>query len=185
MNKLRFIDLFAGLGGFHDALSQLGHKCVFASELNQELQGIYFKNFGLKPVGDIRNVTLSDIPEHDILCAGFPCQPFSKAGPQRGFDCPLWGSLFDNTIHIFLYHSPQFFIIENVPNLRRHNAGITWEKILSELKNTGYFVSDNIYSPHQFGIPQIRQRAFIIGSKTELSNFVWPEPNLEAECHIT
>ena len=185
MNELKFIDLFAGLGGFHGALSQLGHKCVFASELNPELQELYFKNFGVKPHGDIRDVALSDIPEHDILCAGFPCQPFSKAGPQRGFDCPLWGSLFDNIIEILKHHSPQFFIIENVPNLTRHNAGSTWEKILSELKNAGYFVGDNIYSPHQFGIPQIRQRAFIIGSKNELSNFVWPQPNLEVECHIT
>jgi DNA mismatch endonuclease, patch repair protein len=85
---LRFVDLFAGLGGFHLALARLGHRCVFASELNTTLRELYKKNFGLPAVGNIRGVQPRDVPAHDILCAGFPCQPFSKAGSQRGFDCP-------------------------------------------------------------------------------------------------
>ena len=89
-NSLRFVDLFAGLGGFHLALDQLGHRCVFASELNTGLQAIYTKNFGLTPSGDLRKVSVESIPDHEILCAGFPCQPFSKAGEQDGFDCPSW-----------------------------------------------------------------------------------------------
>src|SRR5579859_6180123 len=114
---MRFIDLFAGLGGFHLALEKLGHRCVFASELNVELQAIYAENFGLTPKGDIRDVPISAIPAHEILCAGFPCQPFSKAGEQDGFDCPSWGDLFDQVVAILKYHKPEFLLLENVPNL--------------------------------------------------------------------
>ena len=91
---LRFVDLFAGLGGFHLGLQKLGHKCVFASELNPDLRALYEQNFGHKPDGDICDVCVDDVPAHDILCAGFPCQPFSKAGEQRGLECPEWGDLF-------------------------------------------------------------------------------------------
>ena len=87
---MKFIDLYAGLGGFHLALKRLGHECVFASELDNDLATLYEKNFGIAPVGDIRAVILDEIPPHDILCAGFPCQPFSKAGDQQGLDCPQW-----------------------------------------------------------------------------------------------
>src|SRR5687767_5628643 len=85
---MRFIDLFAGLGGFHLALSRLGHECVFASEVDDELRELYSKNFGMHPAGNIRDIPNSRIPAHDILCAGFPCQPFSKAGEQNGVECP-------------------------------------------------------------------------------------------------
>src|SRR6478736_2261643 len=97
---MKFIDLFAGLGGFHLALKRLGHKCVFASEIDENLATLYEKNFGLKPVGDIRKVKATKIPKHDILCAGSPCQPFSKAGEQQGLDCPRWGDLFNSIIRI-------------------------------------------------------------------------------------
>ena len=92
MTGLRFVDLFAGLGGFHQALTGIGHRCVFASEVDPTLASLYERNFGIKPAGDIRDAHL-EVPAHDILCAGFPCQPFSKAGEQRGFDCPQWGDL--------------------------------------------------------------------------------------------
>ena len=91
---MRFIDLFAGLGGFHQALESIGHECVFASELNNDLADLYERNFGVRPHGDIRQA-IDQVPAHDILCAGFPCQPFSKAGEQKGFDCPQWGDLYD------------------------------------------------------------------------------------------
>ena len=107
--SLKFIDLFAGLGGFHLALSKLGHRCVFASELDPDLAALYQKNFGLMPAGDIRKVKLKDIPKHDVLCAGFPCQPFSKAGEQRGLKCPQWGDLIDYVIAILRRHKPQFW----------------------------------------------------------------------------
>ena len=117
---MRFIDLFAGLGGFHLALKALGHRCVFACEVNDELASLYEKNFGLRPFGDVRSLDTSSLPAHDILCAGFPCQPFSKAGGQQGFECPQWGDLIDYVIRILRLHKPPYFIIENVPNLVRH-----------------------------------------------------------------
>jgi DNA (cytosine-5)-methyltransferase 1 len=101
---MRFIDLFAGLGGFHLALAELGHKCVFASELDPRLRELYERNHHLRPEGDIRDIAVEDIPSHDILCAGFPCQPFSKAGDQKGFDCPKWGDLFEFVINAIEYH---------------------------------------------------------------------------------
>lgn len=90
--RMKFIDLFAGLGGFHQALASRGGECVFASELNGALAGLYKSNFGIEPAGDIRDVDPEAIPDHDILCAGFPCQPFSKAGDQKGLECPQWGN---------------------------------------------------------------------------------------------
>lgn len=173
---MRFIDLFAGLGGFHLALTELGHRCVFASEIDPDLAELYQKNFDIKPAGDIRKVLLRDIPRHDILCAGFPCQPFSKAGEQRGLACPQWGDLIDYVIRILRYHKPKFFIIENVPNLMRHNDGETWADIIGRLGDTGYAVSDGKLSPDMFGVPQKRERAFIVGSRRGLEGFAWPAP---------
>lgn len=172
--SLRFIDLFAGLGGFHLALSQLGHTCVFASELNPELAVLYKRNYRLVPAGDIRKVQLHDIPSHDILCAGFPCQPFSKAGDQRGLQCPQWGDLIDYVIRILEHHKPEMFIIENVPNLVRHNDGKTWAGIKARLEAPGYEIADQKLSPHMFGVPQIRERAFIVGRRGGLDCFEWP-----------
>lgn len=171
---MRFIDLFAGLGGFHLALSELGHRCVFASELDAALADLYQKNFGIRPSGDIRKVPLRDIPEHDILCAGFPCQPFSKAGDQKGLECPQWGDLIDYVIRILRGRLPRFFIIENVPNLVRHNDGATWADINRRLIEAGYTVSDRTLSPHIFGVPQKRERAFIVGGRDGLDSFEWP-----------
>lgn len=172
---MKFIDLFAGLGGFHVALRSLGHTCVFASELDESLRQLYAKNFGLMPEGDIRKITIKEIPRHDILCAGFPCQPFSKAGEQHGLDCPKWGDLFNYALKILRYHQPRYFILENVPNLLRHDGGETWVKMRRRLRNAGYAVDDHRLSPHHFGIPQVRERIFIVGSKSGLNEFSWPE----------
>jgi DNA (cytosine-5)-methyltransferase 1 len=172
---LCFIDLFAGLGGFHQALTKLGHQCVFASEINPNLAALYEKNFRLQPFGDIRE-SHNNVPPHDILCAGFPCQPFSKAGDQLGFDCPEWGDLFDYVIKILDRHKPRFLLIENVPNLLRHDDGQTWERVCERLKKAGYAVAFKLLSPHLFGVPQIRDRALIVGDRQGLSSFSWPEP---------
>lgn len=182
--RMKFIDLFAGLGGFHLALERLGHKCAFASELDPELASLYKKNFGILPAGDIRKIKFKDIPAHDILCAGFPCQPFSKAGGQRGLKCPQWGDLIDYVVRILRHHKPTYFIIENVPNLVRHNKGKTWAGIKEKLCNAGYEVDDHKLSPHQFGIPQIRERAFIVGQRTSLDGFEWPIPPCPSELSI-
>lgn len=181
---LRFIDLFAGLGGFHLALEELGHRCVFASELNVELQGIYEKNFGMTPNGDIREVSVASIPPHDILCAGFPCQPFSKAGEQDGFDCPTWGDLFDRVVAILKHHKPQYLLLENVPNLLKHDGGKTWSTVVTKLKTAGYESDARILSPHQFGVPQIRDRVYIVARRGGLGDFTWPEREQHPNLHV-
>lgn len=175
---LRFIDLFAGLGGFHQALASRNAKCVFASELDSELAKLYKANFGIRPKGDIRDVKLSTIPNHDVLCAGFPCQPFSKAGDQKGLECPQWGDLFDYVVAILELKRPRFFIIENVPNLISHNGGKTWVKILRPLRNLKYEIAFERLSPHMFGVPQKRERAFIVGASDGLAGFQWPIPEI-------
>ena len=176
---MRFIDLFAGLGGFHLGLARLGHECVFASEIDPVLAALYERNHGLKPAGDIRQ-TYDDIPAHDILCAGFPCQPFSKAGEQREvLNATQWGDLFDYVVATLRRHKPQFLMIENVPNLLWHDDGTTWTKITTRLRREGYAVDCARLSPHMFGVPQVRERAFILGSRTGLESFSWPKPTHE------
>ncbi|WP_343501947.1 MULTISPECIES: DNA (cytosine-5-)-methyltransferase [Roseobacteraceae] len=177
---MKFIDLFAGLGGFHQALHRLGHECVFASELNGDLRELYKKNFGVEPHGDIREA-FELVPPHDILCAGFPCQPFSKAGEQLGFDCPQWGDLFDYMIKILERHEPSFLIIENVPNIMRHDRGNTWRRVEQRLSEAGYAIDAKLMSPYMFGVPQLRERAIIVGSRNGLEHFAWPEASHKAE----
>lgn len=179
-NQLRFVDLFAGLGGFHVALEHLGHRCVFAAEIEPELSSLYERNFGLRPGADIR-FCWKDIPPHDILCAGFPCQPFSKAGTQKGFECPDSGDLFDYILKVVDRHRPPFLIFENVPNILRHSSGETWGRIKASLSCRGYTVDHTEISPHQIGIPQIRTRAIIVAALGGLDHFSWPEVDFPSE----
>lgn len=182
---MNFVDLFAGLGGFHLALKNLGHTCVFASEIDEVLRETYERNFGILPEGDIRQIPVDKIPPHHILCAGFPCQPFSKAGSQKGFSCPQWGDLFEHVLQVIHYHRPQYIMLENVPNLIKHDGGRTWKMIQSKLEEEeGYEVDYRQLSPHRFRIPQIRERVFIVGSLSGLSDFVWPEETPNAELSI-
>lgn len=183
--SFRFIDLFAGLGGFHLALERLGGTCVFAAEWKENLRDLYETNFGLRPVGDITLVAPQSIPKHDVLTAGFPCQPFSKAGEQRGFECTEQGGLFFNVEDILRKKKPSFFILENVPNLLKHDCGKTWTKIQKLLgqEGLGYHINAAKLSPHNFGIPQIRERIYIVGSLRPLTSFVWPETT-DAETSI-
>lgn len=175
MSTFRFIDLFAGLGGFHVALEALGGKCVFAAEIQPHLQSVYEDNFGLKPIGDIRSVVPSEVPDHDVLCAGFPCQAFSKAGDQAGFNCSRQGTLFFDVVAILQEKRPRHFILENVPNLLQHNEGKTYARIKQDLEALGYCVTERKFSPHHFGIPQVRERAYIVGRLGSLVGFAWPE----------
>jgi DNA (cytosine-5)-methyltransferase 1 len=173
---MKFIDLFAGLGGFHIALESLGHECVFASEKKEHLAKLYEKNFEIEVNRDITKVKIEEIPHFDILCAGFPCQPFSKAGDQLGLEDERNGNLFDKLVEIIDYHKPEYFILENVRNLKSHDNFNTWKYIKNKLENkVKYFIDDKILSPHNFGIPQHRERIFIIGSKKGLKHFSWPE----------
>ena len=138
---MKFIDLFAGLGGFHTALSRLGHKCVYACEIDPVLNKIYEDIYGIKPDFDITNVNLKKIPKYDILCAGFPCQPFSKAGSQSGFNHAVAGEMFDRLFSFLEFHKPQYFFLENVPNLLTHDKGFTWLYMKTKLEGLGYGVS--------------------------------------------
>jgi DNA (cytosine-5)-methyltransferase 1 len=182
--KMKFIDLFAGLGGFHQALVAIGHECVFASEINPELAVLYKQNFGLMPHGDIRDIEPRSIPKHDILCAGFPCQNYSKAGDQLGLECPKWGDLVDFIVAILSFHKPRMLIMENVPNLMRHEGGETWRGIRNRLVEAGYDISETKLSPEMFGIPQTRERAFIVGRRDGLRQFSWPEPQIDENLSI-
>ena len=182
---MRFIDLFAGLGGFHLALDRLGCRCVFASEIDNGLADLYEKNFAVRPTGDIRKVLVSEVPEHEILCAGSPCQPFSKAGTQRGPKCPKWGDLLDHVLRIVRARKPQYLILENVPHLKRHNDGETWRDLEDEFVRAGYTMSSAYLSPHQFGVPQIRERLFIVGSRNGLDHFTWPQPHATRNLSVT
>jgi DNA (cytosine-5)-methyltransferase 1 len=173
-HNFRFVDLFAGLGGFHVALSELGGTAVFAAEWEARLNRLYEKNFGIRPWTDVNDLDPTAIPDHEVLTAGFPCQPFSKAGEQLGFAHTLQGQLFFKVRDILQAKLPSMFILENVPNILRHQNGETLRTMLGELRGLGYDVAITRLSPHQFGIPQVRDRAYIVGSKSGLSDFAWP-----------
>jgi DNA (cytosine-5)-methyltransferase 1 len=173
---MRFIDLFAGLGGFHSALASLGHECVFASEIDPDLRNLYEQNFPSmvgRTFGDIRlSETKRAISAHDILCAGFPCQPFSKSGSQKGLSDLTQGTLFHEIINILKKHTPEFLILENVGNFERHDNGRTWRIVKESLEILGYNIKgtehvttggDGLLSPHHLGHPHTRERFYIVG----------------------
>ena len=175
--SFKFVDLFAGLGGFHVALTQLGGDAVFAAEWDRKLNDLYQKNFGLRPAGDIALVDPATVPAHDVLAAGFPCQPFSKAGEQLGFAHTLQGQLFFHVAAIIEAKRPEIVVLENVPNLIRHRGGETFRTIQKTLRDLGYDVDARRYSPHHFGIPQVRDRVYIIAARQGLHSYAWPEPS--------
>lgn len=196
MSKLKFIDLFAGLGGFHLALTQLTDKlkdvefeCVFASELKEDLRELYSINFpGSNIRGDITQITPESIPSFDILCAGFPCQPFSQAGKRQGFsDDYDRGNLFFKICEIVKFHKPKYIILENVSNLKGHDEGKTWEVIEKSLRDLNYDVKAEILSPHSFGISQHRKRIYIVCKNLDYGNleyFSFPIGRAKDKCNI-
>lgn len=175
IGKFKFVDLFSGLGGFHLAARSYGMKCVFASEIDETLRKVYEKNFGLKPSGDIRAVDIKKIPAHQILFAGFPCQPFSKAGQQLGWRDAVRGTLFSNIIDILSLHKPKYVLLENVAHFVNHDDGNTYSKVITALKAIGYSVQSRQFSPHQFGVPHIRERMYLVAARKSLEDFEWPK----------
>jgi DNA (cytosine-5)-methyltransferase 1 len=186
---LKFIDLFAGLGGFHKALEGLGHECVFASEIDGELQRLYKENFPStkdKTYGDIREHK-SRVPDHDILCAGFPCQPFSKSGSQRGLSDSTHGTLFHEIEEILDVKRPRFVILENVGNFERHDGGRTWKIVQERLEKLHYHVKGTTHkatgghgllSPHHLGFPHTRERFYIVARlSTAFDDDFFPAPD--------
>lgn len=162
--KFNFIDLFAGIGGFRLAMRELGGRCVFSSEWDLSCQKTYYANFGETPVGDIQKIDEGDIPDHDILLAGFPCQAFSVAGRKAGFS-DTRGTLFFDVARIISKKRPRAFILENVKGLAIHDKGRTLSTILSVLRNDlGYNVpAPKVINAVDFGVPQNRERIFIVG----------------------
>ena len=164
MKSFKFIDLFCGIGGFHQAMKSLGGECVFASDIDEDCRKTYEANYGITPVGDITKIEAADIPPHDVLCGGFPCQAFSKAGNRLGFDDPTKGTLFFDICRILKYHHPKYVLLENVRNLASHDHGKTWNAIHDKLEELGYNLLPEpvIFSPHYLGIPQHRERVYIM-----------------------
>jgi len=185
---MKFIDLFAGMGGFHRAMSELGHECVFACEIDDELRGLYRQNFRLpsnRVHGDIRE-SKKKVPKHDILCAGFPCQPFSKSGYQRGQKDRTRGTLFNDILDILRERRPRHVILENVGNFERHEGGRTWRIVRESLEALGYDVrgtthkasgGHGLVSPHHLGYPHTRERFFIVASTEPLPDDPFPLPD--------
>ena len=179
--KFKFIDLFAGIGGFRLAMQNLGGKCVFTSEWDKEAKRTYKANFGERPFGDItKEATKAFIPDgFDLLCAGFPCQAFSIAGKRGGFE-DTRGTLFFDVAEIIKRKQPKAIFLENVKGLRNHNGGKTLATILNVLRNDlGYYVPEpQIVNAKDFGVPQNRERIYIVGfhPSTNITDFNYPEP---------
>lgn len=190
--KIKFIDLFSGIGGFHQALMQIDNiseECVFASEIDKYAIDTYMNNYGIDSGTDITTVRGDEdfLSDYNMMCAGFPCQAFSKAGKQEGFDDPTKGTLFFDIKRLLEYRvnigkPVKYIILENVANLVTHDNKNTWKVIQKTLKDLGYITTKEplIVSPHQVGVPQSRPRVFILGIHKEYTNLSCiPEPKFE------
>ncbi|WP_375562506.1 DNA (cytosine-5-)-methyltransferase [Bernardetia sp. OM2101] len=174
MKKLKTIDLFAGIGGLRLAFKKYNCQNVFTSEWDKDAQKMYEANFDEKPFGDITQILPQEIPNHDILLAGFPCQPFSVIGNREGFS-DTRGTLFFNIEEILKEKKPYSFVLENVKQLRSHDKGRTFKVILQKLEELGYFVHHTVLNALDFGLPQKRERTIIVGFRENI-NFQFPKP---------
>ena len=165
-NKFTFIDLFAGIGGVRIAFERAGGRCLFTSELDEACQAMYEANFGEKPLGDITKIDEEDIPDHDVLTAGFPCQAFSILGNKQGF-ADTRGTLFFEVERILKAKRPKAFLLENVKQLVSHDKGRTFKVILEKLDKLGYYVHYKVLNGLDFGVPQKRERIIIVGFKED------------------
>ena len=175
-SKFSFIDLFSGIGGFRLAFESIGGKCVFSSDIDKWANETYFMNFGEYPYGDITKIPENQIPNHDILCAGFPCQPFSIGGYRKGF-CDTRGTLFFEIERILKAKKPKAFLLENVKGLTNHDKGNTFKVIKQSLTNMGYSIFYQVLNSKDYGIPQNRERIYIVGFKENVETFTFPQPS--------
>ena len=177
--SFKFIDLFCGLGGFRLAFEKMGGICVFSSDIDDAVQKTYNMNFGEIPKGDITKIEACDIPDHDILCAGFPCQPFSTAGRRLGFE-DTRGTLFFEVARILKEKRPKAFILENVKGLTNHDGGNTLEVIINTIKEIGYDCKYDVLNARNYNVPQNRERWYCIGVRMDsgisIDEFKFPEP---------
>lgn len=177
LNGLTFIDLFAGLGGFRLSLESLGAKCIYSNEWNKAVQKVYAENFGELPEGDITKVNEKDIPDHDILCAGFPCQAFSVSGKQKGFEDSR-GTLFFDIARIIKAKKPKIIFMENVKNFVVHDNGRTLNIVKRIIDDLGYTFYEKVLNATDFGIPQRRERVYMVCFRKDLNikSFSYPKP---------
>lgn len=184
LEKMTFIDLFAGLGGFRIALESLGAKCVYSNEWDIPVQKVYAENFGDVPDGDITKVDEKTIPDHDILCAGFPCQAFSISGKQRGFEDSR-GTLFFDVARIVKEKKPQIVFMENVKNFASHDSGHTLEVVKTTMEELGYTFFYKVLNAVDYGVPQKRERIYMIAFRQDLAinTFSFPKP-FKLEKHV-
>ncbi|KJG15288.1 modification methylase [Photobacterium angustum] len=173
MMSFKFIDLFAGIGGIRLGFESQGGQCVFSSEWDSHAQKTYEANFGECPHGDITKISPKDIPEHDILLGGFPCQAFSIIGKMNGFD-DTRGTLFFNIAEILKLKKPKAFMLENVKQLKTHDKGNTFKVIIKTLEDLGYKVNHTVLNALDFGVPQKRERTFIVGFLDHNIDFNFP-----------
>ena len=169
-DKVKFIDLFAGIGGMRIAFESEQSQCVFSSEWDRYARKTYEKNFGEIPSGDINQISVNDIPNHDILLAGFPCQPFSNIGRREGFLHQTQGTLFYSIVNILQVRKPFCFLLENVPGLVTHNKGKTFNIILETLDSLNYDVRYAILDAERFNLPQVRARIYLVGFQRDYLN---------------
>lgn len=184
LNGMTFIDLFAGLGGFRLALESFGAKCVYSCEWDLEAQKVYAQNFNEVPHGDITKIDENSIPRHDILCAGFPCQAFSISGKQRGFEDSR-GTLFFDVARIIKAKKPKIVFMENVKNFAAHDNGRTIDVVKSTMEELGYNFYQKVLNAVDYGIPQKRERIYMICFRKDLNikNFTYPKP-FELKHHV-
>lgn len=175
---IKFIDLFAGIGGIRTGFEDWKTKCVFSSEWDKFAQQTYEANFNEKPAGDITAIDEKDIPDHDVLLAGFPCQPFSMIGKREGFGHTTQGTLFFDILRILTEHRPKSFLLENVPGLLTIQNGDTFNIIKAALEEIDYDIHYQILNAADFGVPQIRKRLLIVGFRKDLgiAEFSFPKP---------
>ena len=178
-----FADVCCGIGGFHVALSRLGLQCVFACDIDSECRAVYKENFGIEPASDLTKIDAADVPPFDVLCAGFPCQPFSKAGAQAGFGDER-GNIFFELCRFIVHHRPTHLLLENVRNFATHDKGNTWAVVRQRLTAMGYATHDRptILNARQFGVPQSRERVFILCTRGDAIAplGVLPPPSISA-----
>ncbi|AAV83360.1 DNA (cytosine-5-)-methyltransferase [Idiomarina loihiensis] len=175
-SSIKFIDLFAGVGGIRLAFEKAGAACVFSSEIDTHAQLTYFTNHGTVPYGDITKIDADSIPSHDILCAGFPCQPFSHIGRREGFKHPTQGTMFHEIVRIAEKKRPRVLFLENVPGIVNHDNGNTLKVILDTLTELGYECNHTILNASDFGVPQNRKRFYLVAFDGKDCGFSFPQP---------
>lgn len=172
-----FIDLFAGIGGFRVGMERLGGRCVFGSEIDKHAVATYERNFGHRPAGDITQIAAEAVPDHEVLCGGFPCQPFSVSGKRRGFE-DARGTLFFEVMRIVSVKRPKAVFLENVANYVTHDGGATLRRTVDMLEQAGYATQWRVLNASDYGVPQARRRLYIVGIRKDLEapEFAFPEP---------